>query len=47
MGRFCIDRHDMAINVAFLDGNARTTPLHELWQLRWHRTFVPGQPVGF
>lgn len=44
MNRFCIDRHDDAINVGFLDGSARPVGLRELWQLRWHRQFQPGDP---
>ena len=39
MGRVCIARHGMAINVAFADGSARKTPLADLWLLRWHETF--------
>lgn len=35
--RIVIARHYMAINVAFLDGHATTTPLPELWRLKWHR----------
>ena len=38
---YCIARHGKAINVVFYDGDARTVPLKELWQLKWHRTFVP------
>lgn len=41
MGRFCINRHDMAINVTFADGTARRVPLAELWKLKWHRQFQP------
>jgi prepilin-type processing-associated H-X9-DG protein/prepilin-type N-terminal cleavage/methylation domain-containing protein len=32
----CIARHGRAVNVAFLDGHARTVPLPELWQLMWN-----------
>lgn len=45
MSRFCVDRHDMGINVAFIDGSARRVGIRELWQLKWHRTFKPGNPV--
>ncbi|MFI4861447.1 MAG: prepilin-type N-terminal cleavage/methylation domain-containing protein [Phycisphaerales bacterium JB063] len=41
IGRFHIDRHKDAINVAFLDGSVRTTPLNDLWQLRWHKKWEP------
>ncbi|MEX2213217.1 MAG: type II secretion system protein [Phycisphaeraceae bacterium] len=44
MSRFCIDRHDEAINVSFRDGSARRVRLRDLWQLKWHRTFIPGDP---
>ena len=39
MGRFCIDRHNGAINIAFKDTSVRKVPLDELWSLRWHRHF--------
>ncbi len=35
MQAFCIDRHSMAINVAFADGHAAHVPLANLWQLPW------------
>ncbi len=41
MGRFCIDRHRMAINVSFTDGHARKVPLEDLWTLVWHKGFGP------
>jgi len=34
---FCIDRHDGAINAAFVDFSARKVGLKELWTLKWHR----------
>ena len=37
--RFCINRHDGFVNVAFLDGSTRKTSLKELWTLKWHRHF--------
>lgn len=39
--RFCIDRHDLAINVAMLDGSAGPVTLGGLWKLRWSEKFVP------
>jgi prepilin-type processing-associated H-X9-DG protein len=39
MRRFCINRHDGFINMAFLDGAARKVGLKELWTLKWHRGF--------
>ena len=43
MKRFCLDRHDMAINVAFVDGSTEKIPLKELWTLRWSKKFAPQQ----
>jgi prepilin-type processing-associated H-X9-DG protein len=40
MKMFCIARHGRAINVVFLDGHAATTPLEELWRLKWHNQWV-------
>ncbi len=45
MGRFCIDRHDMAINVSFVDGHVDKVPLGELWTLMWHKGFSPSTVV--
>ena len=36
MGRFCIARHQKAINIVFADGHAATVPLRELWGLLWN-----------
>lgn len=36
LGRMFIDRHDKAINVGFLGGNASTIKLSELTQLDWY-----------
>lgn len=41
MGRFCIDRHGMAINVSFQGGNVEKVNLTGLWKLMWYRGFVP------
>jgi prepilin-type N-terminal cleavage/methylation domain-containing protein/prepilin-type processing-associated H-X9-DG protein len=38
---YCIDRHQMAINIVFLDGHADREPLAELWKLKWSEDFVP------
>jgi len=40
MGRFCVDRHSKRINVGFVNGEVRKVPLEELWELRWHKSFV-------
>ena len=39
MQHFAVPRHDKKINVLFFDGSSRTTPLKELWGLKWHREF--------
>lgn len=44
-GRFCIDRHNMAVNMAFHDGHAEKVPLENLWTLRWHKNSVPNYDV--
>lgn len=41
MSRFCINRHNKAINVVFLDGHAAIVPLAQLWTLKWHNLWVP------
>jgi prepilin-type N-terminal cleavage/methylation domain-containing protein/prepilin-type processing-associated H-X9-DG protein len=33
--------HPGAINVSFMDGHASPVPLEELWQLYWHKDYVP------
>lgn len=40
MGRFCIDRHNRAINIVFMDGHVSPVTLENLWHTRWHRGFV-------
>jgi len=39
MNRACINRHNGAVNVLFMDWSARKVGLKELWTLKWHRTF--------
>jgi len=36
---FCIDRHDGAVNVLFMDWTVRRVGLKELWTLKWHQNF--------
>lgn len=45
MGRFCIDRHDMKVNVGFVAGHADTVKLEELWTLKWHKSFAPNNDI--
>ncbi|MCK4752620.1 MAG: type II secretion system protein [Planctomycetes bacterium] len=39
MRRFCVGRHDGAINAAFLDFSVRKVGLKGLWKLKWNRKF--------
>lgn len=44
MRRFCINRHDGYVNIAFLDGSVRRIGLKELWTLKWHRNYATRNP---
>ena len=46
MGRFCIDRHNGAINLGFVDTHVDRVPLKELWTLKWHRRFIPNPDIS-
>jgi prepilin-type N-terminal cleavage/methylation domain-containing protein/prepilin-type processing-associated H-X9-DG protein len=37
MGRFCIDRHNRAINIVFMDNHVEPVELQDLWKTNWHR----------
>jgi prepilin-type N-terminal cleavage/methylation domain-containing protein/prepilin-type processing-associated H-X9-DG protein len=39
MKRFCLNRHDGALNGAFLDFSVRKIGLKQLWKFKWHRKF--------
>ena len=41
MARVCLDRHNKAINMLFMDMSATEVPLWELWELKWHRKWEP------
>ncbi len=43
LGRLCIDRHGLAINVSFEDGHVALTSLPQLWMLPWSATSSPRQ----
>jgi len=45
MARFAMDRHSRAINMSFADGSMRKVRLPELWELKWHKDFVPSSDV--
>jgi len=42
-----INRHNKAINVAFLDGHGATTKLQDLWSFKWSQTWVPRSTPPF
>ncbi len=46
MGRFCIDRHNKAINIGFVDTRVDRVYLEDLWTLKWHRLFRPNPDVS-
>ena len=39
MARFCVNRHNGFINMAFCDFSVRKVGLKELWTLKWHRSY--------
>ncbi|AQQ71038.1 type II secretion system protein G [Limihaloglobus sulfuriphilus] len=38
---FAMDRHDMAVNIAMVDGSVMHVNIEDIWQLYWHRGFTP------
>jgi prepilin-type N-terminal cleavage/methylation domain-containing protein len=44
MQRFCIDRHQQAINGIFLDFSVSKIWLKQLWRLRWNKRFDINAP---
>jgi len=48
MNRLCVDRHNGAINVLFLDWSIRRTKLKQLWKMKWHRGYnVNAEPPAW
>lgn len=41
LGRYAIDRHEMNVNLSFVDGHASMTPLDQLWSFQWSHVFEP------
>jgi len=39
MNRFCVNRHDSAMNGVFVDFCVRKIGLKQLWALKWHRKY--------
>jgi prepilin-type N-terminal cleavage/methylation domain-containing protein/prepilin-type processing-associated H-X9-DG protein len=44
MKRACLDRHNGAINMGFVDLSVRKVGLQQLWILKWHRLFDTSGP---
>ena len=44
INHFCIDRHNGAVNMLFMDWSARKIGLKELWKFKWHRQFDTDGP---
>jgi hypothetical protein len=44
MARCCINRHNGAVDVIFMDWSARKVGLKELWTLKWHRNYNTAGP---
>jgi prepilin-type processing-associated H-X9-DG protein len=42
---FTVARHGRAINIVFLDGHGATTPLEDLWRLKWHSQWISREVV--
>jgi len=42
--RFCLARHEGAVNVTFFDYSLRKIGVKELWTLKWHREFDTAGP---
>jgi len=47
MQRFCIDRHQQAINGIFLDYSVSKIWLKQLWRLRWSKRFNINAPLPY
>ncbi|MBM4024104.1 MAG: type II secretion system protein [Planctomycetes bacterium] len=44
MNRFCLNRHQQAVNVVFLDYHVEKVWLKRLWRLKWSKRFNPNAP---
>lgn len=45
LDRVCTNRHNGGINILFMDWTARKIELKALWRQKWHRNYVPQEPV--
>lgn len=39
MNRFCLDRHNGFLNIAFVDLTVSKVGLKEMWRLKWHKEY--------
>lgn len=39
ISRYCIDRHNMSINISFVDNHVEKVPLVKLWSLSWYKDY--------
>ncbi len=39
MRKYCVDRHNKAVNLLFMDFTVRSVRLKKLWYLKWHREY--------
>ena len=37
MKRFCVNRHDESLNMAFVDGRAGKVGLQQMWAIKWYK----------
>lgn len=44
MTRFCLARHEGAVNMTFFDFSLRRVGVKELWKLKWHRNYNTSGP---
>jgi len=44
MKRLCLNRHNMAVNIAYVDFSVRKLQLRPLWDQWWHRNWPIDQP---
>ena len=45
MKRFCLNRHNGAINMLFLDWSVQRVRLKSLWRLQWNKDFIVSYPL--
>ena len=46
MNRYNLDRHQGRMNCLFADNSVNVVTLRELWGLKWHKNYSPGEEVA-